>query len=258
MTEVLDIIQQAYREGNLIALGASPSDNQNTEALNSLNRLVSSAYGFEVGDQFFDWPVGTYGMVQPNNGWTYDRWRGLLAQARIVCLQEEAQTIYMPPDPEDGARIAFLDPQDRCATYPITLDGNGRLIGTDASVLIDDNATRVWMYRADLGRWVVVTSLTGAGGEEFPFPMEFDDYFITKLAMRLNPRYGRSMSEESVIALDQTLAKLRARYEQTQLYPCDLGAVALTQGYGDFLGRAPLLGLDYRLLSRGDRVGWMR
>lgn len=258
MTLVPDIIQEAYREGNLIAMNTSPSTPQSEEGLKILNRVVSGAYGYEVGDAFFDWPVGTLDMVQPNDGWTEVRWRGLLAQARIVCLQESAQTLYLPPDPEDGARIAFLDPRDLCATYPITLDGNGRLIAGSASVLIEDNAARVWMYRGDLGYWVVVTSLSGASDEEFPFPAEFDDYFITKTAMRLNPRYGRSMSEESVAALDMTLAKLRSRYEQTQLYPCELGAVALTQGYGDFLGRSPRLGINFKTLSRGDRIGWMQ
>lgn len=257
MTLTPDIIQQAYRESNLVLIGAALTDGQSTEGLSILNRLVSGAYGYEVGEEFFDWPVGTDGMLVPNDGWTEHQWRALLPQARIVCMQESAQTLYMPPNPSDGARIAFIDPQERCPTYPITLDGNGRDIGSDPTVLIDTSAPTTWFYRADLGRWVVLSALAGTVGEEFPFPMEFDDYFITKTAMRLNPRYGRSVTEETAIALDQTLSKLRSRYRQEQLYPCDLGAIALTPGYGDFLGRAPDRSIVRRPLSRGGRVGWM-
>ena len=49
----------------------------------------------------------------------------------------------------------------------------------------------------------------------FPFPEEFDDYFITLLAIRLNPAYGQALDEQSKFIFDRAQRQLRARYTQT-------------------------------------------
>lgn len=250
MTYTSVIIQDAYREGNMVAIGASPSTAQVTEGLRLLNRLVTGVYGNEAGDGLFDWPVGNAGMQEEiANDWTSASWTGLLPNARIVANHSVTQTLYMPPDPYDGARIAITDPKNLLATYPITLNGNGRTIeGAATLVLNTAGLDRSWFYRAEQGDWVRLSALTGTNPEEFPFPEEFDDFFITRLAMRLNPRYGRSMSEDSVAQLLTVERRMRARYRQKQNIPADFGVLALTSHNGLERGQR---------IVRG-RMGWMR
>lgn len=234
MTVTPEIISDAYREGNITALGKEPSDAQTTEALRLLNRIVSGVYGYEVGEPLYDWSIGNAGRVAETS-WTSSNWTKLLQNVRMVANSTDAQTVYLPPDPDDGARVAIIDPANRLAAAPITLNGNGRYIAGAATALLDtDGLDRIWMYRADMGEWVVLTELTGDDAEEFPFPPEFDAYFITRLAMRLNPRYGRAMSEASSAELLTSLRKLRARYKQKAVVAADLGVLALTTPhYGD-------------------------
>jgi hypothetical protein len=250
MTKVLEIIRDAYREGNIVAIGADLNTTQIAEGLKRLNVLVSGAYGYEVGEPFFDWPIGIEGITdQLSLNWNENEWKWVLGNARLIAASTTAQSVYLPPDPDDGARVALIDPANRLAAAPVTIYGNGRTIGGAASALVDTNGVnRIWFYRADLGNWVVLTELTDTVDEEFPFPLEFDDYFITKLAMRLNPRYGRSLDAQSVEALESSLRKLRARYRQTVIVGCDPGVMALTRGPGSGLSNGPVV--------RG-RIGWM-
>lgn len=249
MTLTSEIIQEAYREGNLIAIAQEPSANQSSEALKLLNRVVSGVYGEEVGDPLYDWPVGTSGVVATPNQWTQTEWSNLLQNVRIVVNADTAQDVYLPPDPDDGARVALVDPGALLATYPVTIYGNGRTIEDVTSLVLNtDSISRVWLYRADLGKWVRLTALVNTVDEEFPFPTEFDSFFITRLAMRLNPRYGRSMSEETAAELTSVLRKMRARYRQKQVIPADLGVLMLTGG---------VVGRQMPNIVRG-RIGWMR
>jgi hypothetical protein len=95
------------------------------------------------------------------------------------------------------------------------------------------------MYRADTGNWVRITELIAA--DEMPFPIEFDDYFVTRLAMRLNPQHGASITPEAKMALDEVEAKLRARYRKPRPQQ-DSGALGLMgQSYGGGLGDRGLL-----------------
>jgi hypothetical protein len=112
-----------------------------------------------------------------------------------------------------GARIGLVDMKGSMATYPITLNAGGRLIeGADSLVVSIDDANYEWMYRADTGNWVRLT-LIGID-DELPFPIQYDDYFQTMLAMRLNPRYGRSADAQTVATLQRSLGQLRAAYRQ--------------------------------------------
>lgn len=252
MTLTPAIIKDAYRESNMIAKGVEPDSDQSAEALTLLNRILAGVYGNEVGDPLFDWPVGQDGMVDAiAHTWTVNDWSYLLPNVRVVAQHTAAQTLYLPPDPADGARVAIVDPGNRLATRNLTLDGNGRTIEGAATLLLNtDGLNRSWFYRGDLGGWVRLSELTNAADEEFPFPQEFDDYFITSLAARLNPRYGRALTDETVAALTSTLSRLRARYRQRQIIPADSGVLALTnnQNIGWRQGNR---------IVRG-RMGWMR
>lgn len=261
MTVTPDIITDAYRESNVLSIVEVPTEPQADEGLKALRRIVSGVYGFEIGDPLMDWPIGNLGLEETII-WTPDQWGYPPPDTRFIASSNEAQTIILVPNPSDGSRIGIIDPLDRLAAAPITISGNGRAIEGAADVTIDENGTvRLWLYRADTGNWVRVSELTGDPAEEFPFPSEFDDFFITKLAMRINPRYGRSMSEESIAALNDTEQKLQARYRQDVTVWGDPAVAFLTWGYGDdrYIRSGQLIGDtgNAAVWGRRYRPSWM-
>lgn len=205
MTLVSQIITDAYRESNIIPLGASPNTNQDAEALRRLNVIVLSTIGNEAGDELIDINIGgefdqadMFPDFVPEN-------------ARLVLNLEEATELNLHPHPYDGMRLALIDVGSNLATYNLTLNGNGRNIeGASTLVLSTDDVSFQWMYRADLGNWVLLTELETS--DELPFPLEFDDYFVTYLATRLNPKYGQILPPESYAALQRMRSQIRARY----------------------------------------------
>lgn len=252
MTVVSDIITDAYRESNLIGLGVTPNDTEAADGLRRLQAVVSGIMGFDVGEPLNDWPIGLDNVdIEPAfyNTWNQAIWSRPLQNSRLLFDSQNAQTIYFPQQPSDGARMAAIDVAGNLATYPATLEGNGRLIDGELSATLDtDGATGIWFYRADMAQWVTVAPITADG--VFPFPSEFDDAFVTMLAMRLNPRYGRAMAAESTAILTDRLGNLRARYRQKQTRPADIGVLNLSvQVYNTWSnrGRVPWFG----------RTGWM-
>lgn len=235
MTLVSDIIQQAYREFNIPIVGAAVSSAQEDEALDRLNVLVLSVLGQEAGVKFEDVTVGDANVTVGEfcaGTWPTDV--PLPSNVRLVANLEAATALLLPPMPEDGARLSVIDAADNFATYSLTLTGNGRLIeAATTAVLTTDSLARQWFYRADLGDWRRVTDFVAA--DEFPFPPEFDDLFVTMLAMRLNPRYGRSLGEESAAALSRSRTAFRNRYRQTVTREAD-ASLMLTGGRRPYYG----------------------
>lgn len=232
MTLTSDIIAEAFRESNMLAIGAQPTAAQADEGLKRLNVIVSGVYGFEVGDPLMDWPIGRDG-IEDLIIWTPEQWTYPPPNTRFIIDTTEAQTIYLLPNPSDGARIAVVDPLGKLAAAPLTLDGNGRAIENSASITLNtNNLIRLWMYRSDLGDWVRLNELADPA-DTFPFPLKFDDFFITRLAMRLNPRYGRSVSDETRAELASIEEKLQAQYKQDVTVWGVPAIAALTRGYGD-------------------------
>jgi hypothetical protein len=239
MTLTSKIITSAFRESNLILIGTEPSELQKQEAIDALNRIVLAAYGYEVGRQFVDWPVGQQGIsAEDTTTWSQNEWAYPPANMRLIAASTTPQTIYLHPQPSDGARMALIDPAGLLAGAPMTIDGNGRRVQGSGSVVVDASVPRVWFYRSDLGDWVVLSELTAAVDEQFPFPADFDDYFIVSLAARMNPRYGRAMSEQSAAALVRSLEKLRARYMQYTGIAGDKALSNLTIGFGSRFSRS--------------------
>lgn len=215
MTVISSIIADAYRESNLIALGRSPTDPQVTEALRLLNSVFSAILGDEAGENFEDWPLGTFGQEIPDTCLTDIQRAHPLINRRLLVLNETAMTVYLTPMPQDGSRMAVADIFTRLATNPVTLDANGRTIEGGATLLVNvDGTFAEWLYRADLGDWVSVTSKLAT--DEMPYPADFDTFFITYLALRLNPRYGRMMDEQSSMIFKSERRKFITRYLQSQ------------------------------------------
>jgi hypothetical protein len=222
MTQALAIIKQALRESNLIAITADPTTDQISEGQVKLNQLIASVFGFEVGIQINDWPVGTNaGVEEFAVNWNRSAWSTPPQNVRLVGTSLEAEVISLPPFPDNGARIDLVDLTGTLSAHPITLDGNGKLIESAGSVVVAlDGANIQWMYRADLGEWVRI-SIINLDTDELPFPLQFDAFFETRLAMRLNPRYGRSADPQTLDTLNRAESKLRATYRQTRAVRLD-------------------------------------
>lgn len=234
MTTAAVLIQAAYREGNLIPVGQSPSTDESTEALAGLNRLINGIFGFEMGENLWDWlypvpqrtapsaanypqsPLATYASPLYNlNLSPYPP-----KNTRII-WGAKTGTVYFPEAPEPGSRMAFIQASgagDGGAIGQIlTLDGNGRTIeGSNTKTITSASpvaTARQWMYRDDLGNWVLCADLIVS--DECPFPKEFDDFFVCALSKRLAPRYGKLTALETVETAKQKLKALKARYRQS-------------------------------------------
>lgn len=216
MTLISSIITDAYRESNILPLVKAPSAPQITEALRLLNGLFSSIYGDEAGESLQDWPLGNFGRESPayNLEFTEYNINRPTINRRLIAVNEEAKTVYLTLYPQDSARMGIADPFGRLATVPVTLDANGRTIEGSPNLLLDTNGTFTeWFYRADLGDWVKLTSKVAA--DEMPFPADFDNFFVILLAMRINPRYGRTLDEQSLAIFRSEKRKFVARYLQS-------------------------------------------
>jgi hypothetical protein len=224
MTLVNDIITRAYRENNLISKGAVPTTTEVDEALPLLNTIVLSAVGFEVGDALTDIAIGgtndqstLISNFVPQN-------------SRLVLNLSAATTIKLNPYPQNGERFAIVDVANNLATYPLTIDANGKSIEFDFTEVINTNSfVGQWIYYADDGNWVRVNSL--ATGDDMPFPEEFDDYFALMLAVRLSPRHGVRMPPESLAALKRAKAQINARFWATKKVESDVPIVRLLSNF---------------------------
>lgn len=212
MTLLSAIIQQAYREANLIAIGASCTSAEETEALKRLQVILASVIGNEAGQKLSEFPIGENNVTEPE-GWVPDVPDYMPINTRAVCNLEAAQTLYLHPAPQDGSRFAVVDASGNFNTYNLTLNGNGRKVaGSSTAVLSTASLSREYFYRADLGDWKVVSTLTAA--DEMPFPVEFDDMFVIFLAMRILPRNAQSIPKEATEMAARSLNQFRARYRQ--------------------------------------------
>ena len=75
-----------------------------------------------------------------------------------------------------------------------------------------DGLDSEWFYRADLGNWQKYFPLSM--DMEFPFPHEFDEFFIILLTIKLNPAYGTSLDPQSQLMFNRSKTQIRARYTQ--------------------------------------------
>lgn len=217
MTVVSTIIADAYKESNLIPEGATPSTTQMANALRRLNTLLLSTVGNEVGDELNEINYGgDFTQAELIDQWVPDN-------TRLIINVTAAFELDLDPYPYEGQRVAIVDVLGNLSTYPSVLNGNGRLIEAFATAdLNEDGMNRQWLYRSDIGSWVRINELEEA--DEMPFPVEYDDYFVTMLAGRLNPRYGQTLSQETVQTLNRTRSQFRSRYRcDNYVAPSDPG-----------------------------------
>lgn len=227
MTLASEIIRRAYRETNIIAIGATPNTNQLNEGLELLNGIFLSSIGNEVGEKLRNWPIGNIDVAWPN-AWNLVFWQYPPINSRLIYNVDSPQTIYLPYQPCDGSRISVVPTNGQFATNPLTLSGNGYLIeGASSYVIDDDTKAGAWLFRADLGEWVRYTQLTAS--DDIPFPVEFDDYWITLLNLRLTPRNDREFDASTGAALERFKRQIKARYHQIVVTPADPAVLRLSE-----------------------------
>ncbi len=235
MTLISSIIQDAFRESNILPLGRVPNALQVTEALRLYNQNIHAIYGGEAGEPLADWPLGTFGISEP--GFSEDRSADSISRpnvnSRLIATNLAAASIYLTPYPQDGSRMGFADPFGRAAAAPVTIFANGRSIEGNQSVIMNvDGTFQEWFYRADKGDWVKLTALIES--DENPFPEDFDIFFICGLAMRINPRFGREMDAQTAMVYKANRRQFIARYLQSAPLERDDGIswpFMSTQGY---------------------------
>lgn len=225
MTIVADIIRDAYRESNINAINVNPTAAQQEEALRLLNRFVSSVYGNEAGEELIPTDLGKNNIERPQ-GYPWVSPQELQdwfvpENTRLVLNLEAPATVYLPPLPRDGARFAIIDKSGNLATNNFTVVGNGRTIEGNTQIVFNtNNYSATWFYRDDTGDWAKVSPLTQY--DQWPFPEDFDDYFVIGLALRLNPRNGAPLSPESMAVYKTGMQGFKARYSQTHQEPSEL------------------------------------
>lgn len=225
MTTIRQIITDSYREGGLIQIGTSPSAEQLDEGLRKLQSIVSELLGHEAGEGFQTVAYGT-GVDTNNYARDIDRKDYLdsyyiPSNVRLLVSGSSAQTVYLNPNPQPGARFTVVDVSGSFATGNFTIKGNGRKIDGGTEVVLSvDGTNDQWFYREDLAEWVKVTNIDV--DDESPFPFEFDEFLIISLVMRLNPRYGEQTAPETLQTWRRVKSQFRARYKQTELVPSDV------------------------------------
>jgi hypothetical protein len=233
---VSQIITEAFRESNNLAIGQSPTAQEQVEGLTLFNRLVKSVFGSEAGQLLTPINIGSNNIAPaefatiPSGNWFVP------ANSKIFFNLLAPQTISLNPSPEDGERFAVQDVSGNFNSFNVTIKANGRTIeGLTQQVLNANGENKEWFYRADTANWQLTSPLTLSS--VFPFPEEFEDYFIIGLAMRLNPRSGVQMDGQSIEAYRKSKIRLRARYSQTIEMRPEEGLLRLvnSQNTADFL-----------------------
>lgn len=227
MTTASTIIKDALRESNLVAISATPTALETVEALSLLNRYIRWLF---IRQKL---PVVDYGIANVDTpNYQFDKSAEIDAvyapqNLRLNLNLSASKTVNLDPNPQDGARFAVVDTSSNLASYPLTLNGNGRTIEGGTSATLNTNGLiREWFYRSDTGNWAAMTTLVAADGS--PFPEEFDDLLVIGLAMRLNPRNGVQIDPQSIQTYKDNLVSFRARYFQNKEMASEEGLLRLS------------------------------
>lgn len=219
MATLRKIVTDSYRESGIIQKGSQPDADQMQEGFEKLLMIIENVFGEEVGSLFQDINYGDDGLT---NSYSLDSDRQVFIDNsyarpsyRLLVNKTSPAEIFLDPSPYDGARFAVIDIGQNFAVAPITINADARRIEGAQDIVLDAAGTNAsWFYRGDLGEWVKVSPLTLDSNS--PFPSQFDDYFIIKLATRLHPRYLVQTAQESMMHYRELQRKFRSRYSTSQ------------------------------------------
>lgn len=224
MSLISDIITEAYRESNLIAVGTTETAAEQAEALKLLGRFINSLFGEESGELFQAINIG-----HNNVDYDFTFYDGIEdwyipLNVRLMLNLEGPKSTKLHPYPCDGARLSVIDISKNLDENNFTLQGNGRTIqGQPSITLNEDGFNGEWFYRDDIGDWSKLTNLELT--DPSPFPTKYDDLLIIGLALRLAPRTGTPLSAESVSTYNSLLKKIKAQYTQNIPKSSELGLI---------------------------------
>lgn len=221
MTTIAEIITDAYRDNNLIAVGKQPTTDEQTEGLRRLNAFFRSIFGLELGVELRDWttppsrtePIpARYSRKPLDTDLPSDVWPYPPNNSRLLLNIATATTIYFPSKPQDGSRMSLVDV---ASSATLTIDANGRKIEGALTKAVGAPLTEPleWFYRADLSEWVSIKDLIVT--DESPLPDDFDDFLILALSTRLSARVGKTASIARA-DLKRMTRKLKTRYRQAK------------------------------------------
>lgn len=248
MTTAQEIIDQAFREGQLIPVGASPTSDERTEGLGRLNSFIKSLFGFELGELTAEWQVpprstapvsARYPLEPVDEKLPSDVWPYPPPNVTLSTKISSATTVYLDQNPRDGARVRLADAG---SSANLTIDANGRTIEAAATITVTpaSDAPREWFYRKDKSDWVRLATL--ALNDAVPFPEMFDDLLITGLAIRLAPRNGQPVHNATLARYRDMQRKFKAHYKQARRMPSDYDLRMQTkQSYPSGIGGRNLL-----------------
>lgn len=219
MATLRKIITDAYRESGIIQKGSQPDADQMQEGLDKLLMIIENVFGQEVGSEYQDINYGDDGVV---NSASIESDRQImiddnyaLPSYRLLVNSTSPRTVYLDPVPYEGARFAVIDVGQNFTTAPLTVVADTRRIeGSNQVVLNTDGAVVSWFYRADIAEWVRLSPLNLDSNS--PFPSQFDDYFVMKLATRLHPRYLVKTAQETILHYREIERKFKSRYSTSQ------------------------------------------
>ena len=230
MTTVRQIITDALREAGIVPVGEDPDAAIFEEGLRAFSSISRTLCRAELGEPLKDVNFGDSGLTN-----AYSEELDLSSEldsiyvpsnSRVILNIGSAETLFLNPNPRDGCRIAVFDSAGNVGTYNVTLNGNGRLVESAKTVVLNTNGVSgEWFYRADTGNWMKVADLVD--GDDSPLPEEFDDLLITYLAMRINSRYGATTSGETTETLKRIRRIFRARYSQINDQNSEIGVYRL-------------------------------
>jgi hypothetical protein len=234
MSTVSEIVKEAFREGNFIAVGEDPTPEELAEAIPRLRNLVDSLFGVEIGEKYRDWyvpsdlstsvplrsPLTPTGI---SNGASAPSWQYPPANVRLLVKTAEARSVYLPANPSDGARVQFINIASTVGVN-VTIDGNGHLVENAVSVTdtVANLNGRRWFYRADTANWVKLESIADENST-LPLPEEFNDYFVCGLAIRLSTRFQVKVDDATVARFADMAKRIKNRYKQTEAMPAGHG-----------------------------------
>lgn len=221
MTLVSDIVRSGMRESNIVARQQTSPPDETNEALARLETLVFAVLGSDVGYILEDWTIKSSTVIIKPSGVPLTAAQAaaytVAPNSRLVCGLTAATSLSLNPMPQDGEQFGLVDATSAFVGNNLTLVPNGRKInGTNGSLVLNTaGVAKSYFYRADIADWRPIAPLVLT--DQFIFPEDFDDFFITSLAMRMNPRYGKQLSPESKAVMDAQKAQITARYSQTRL-----------------------------------------
>lgn len=234
---IQQIIEDAYTESNITALGQALQTYELENGLRRLQRIVDSWYGTVCGEYYYDWyfpPLPNSPDLSQNPRDVYGRDKVNPAypsiNVRVVLNLTAPSVLYFPKYPNDGSRMSISNVGD--ATQAFSINPNGHKIEGSlnaATINLEQVPTAQWFFRADLQDWVRIAPLTLAGQSQFP--EQFDDLLVTALARRLSVSNGQPLSPVIEDTYSKQMQVFRARYKQ--LTPTEaIGDISAIQSFG--------------------------